>query len=162
MIDGDDRYDRVEAHALRLLAGRDRTAVELRRHLTAADHPPDEVERVITRLRQAGYLDDGRLALAAILADVAAGRAAARIDRRLLERGVEPALIERAWDAAAADHAVDRARLLAAALERRLVHVARPLDRRAIRRVYNAMLRAGFDADEVAAALEPHLPGDAG
>jgi regulatory protein len=159
-MDGDDRYSAARAQAVRLLAVRDLSEAELRERLDSLGFATAELDAILPELRRVGYLDDLRVALSVILSGVGAGRGAARIDRQLLERGVRRADIDRAWDEARADHALDEAKLLERGLARRLTREMIPLDRRAFRRVYNAMLRAGFDADEVASALEPHLESE--
>ena len=165
-MDGDDRYSAARTQAVRLLSVRDLSEAELRERLGSRGFAAAELDVVVPELRRAGYIDDRRVALSVIRSGVGAGRGSARIDRQLLERGVGRADVDQAWDEARADHDVDDTRLLEQGLARRLTRETIPLDRRAFRRVYNALLRAGFDADEVASALAPHLsseppPGDA-
>ena len=60
-LDADALYD----CAVRALAHRSRTEAELRRHLTPRAALPADIEAVLGRLREHGYIDDARLARAA-------------------------------------------------------------------------------------------------
>jgi regulatory protein len=141
---------------LRWLARRDRTESELRDRLRGRGHDDGEIEHALSELRSGGYVDDHRAAVVGIVEGLRAGHAASRIERKLHARGVDERTLRRAWETVGADHETDDAPRLRRQLERRLRGERLPLDGPALRRVYNAMLRAGFDADEVAAALEPH------
>jgi regulatory protein len=94
-------------HALdlsyRFLGHRDRTVVEVRRHLEAKRVEPDTIEEAIAELGEQGYVDDARFAQRFVedrrtLDDW--GRE--RIERRLLAAGVPAEVTERAlasWEA---------------------------------------------------------------
>jgi regulatory protein len=153
--------------ALGFLARRSRTVSETRRHLSARGHPPPAVEDVIERLRRMGYLDD--VAYAARYAGWAAtekpmGRA--RLAAQLAARGLDRETIERGLASCFGDE--EESRALQHALERALRRVRGPLDDRERRRVAGQLLRRGFPAGPVYAALrgreageEMNEPGDA-
>jgi len=82
--------------ALRALARRDLTVVELEARLERAGFGAGDRERAVAYLREAGYLDDARVALerARRLAERGASDAAVRAD--LARRGVDREVAERA------------------------------------------------------------------
>ena len=65
--------------------------------------------------------------------------------------------IAQAWREAEDDYGIDPCRILRDQLRRRLPTRASSYDEAAIRRVYNALLRAGFDEGDVRSALAPHM-----
>ena len=141
--------------ALRALERRPLSEAELRRALARAGHAAEDVEPVLLRLREAGHLDDRRLAEQIVRAHARRGHALPRAERELARRGVEPPAI------AAAVEALRQLDTQLPALGERvralLAAERAPLDARALRRVYNRLLRAGFPEPEVRAALEPHV-----
>jgi regulatory protein len=82
--------------AIKALARRDLTQREVLDRLARIGVPDEVRGDVVERLRQAGYLDDAKVATdrAARLADRGRGDAAIRHD--LARRGVEPEVVERA------------------------------------------------------------------
>lgn len=129
--------------AYRYLGRRDRTVVEMRRHLEGKRVEPDLIDEAVAELLEQGYLDDARYArrfaedrrsLDAWGAD--------RIEQRLLSVGVDRADIAAAL---AAQGAEDE---LAAAVEllRRKVRVP-PADDRARERALGILARKGYDLD---------------
>jgi len=138
--------------ALGFLAHRSRTVSETRRLLAGRGHPPPAVEDVIERLRRMGYLDD--IAYAARYAGWAAterpmGRA--RLTALLAARGIDRESIDRGLASCYGD--VEEARALQQALEKALRGVRGPLGDRERRRVAGQLLRRGFPAGRVYAAL---------
>jgi len=81
------------AFAVRLLAGREHCARELRDRLRRRGYPDDCIERVLTRLKENGYLSDLRFAEAFFRARMARGETPWLISRRAAQRGVEEAAI---------------------------------------------------------------------
>lgn len=113
-LDADALYDR----AVRALAQRSRTEAELRRFLTPRAAAVDDIEAILARLRDHGYLDDGRLARAAAVYEHEVfhhGRERALHD--LVARGIEPALAAQAVDQGYA--ALDETALLQLFLEKK-------------------------------------------
>ena len=121
--------------AVRLLARREHSQVELRRKLRTRGHRPDAVERALTRLGEYGYQSDARFAESFVRSRVDRGQGRLKIVAALRERGIEDdvasalldlgepewrrlataALCKRFGDTAPADRAewVKRARFLA-------------------------------------------------
>lgn len=141
--------------AYRYLGHRDRTVVEMRRHLESKRVEPATIDEAIAALEEQGYLDDAGYALR-FAEDKRAIDAwgTDRIERRLRAAGVEPSLI------AAAISARDGAEELEAAiavLRRRFP--APPEDDRARDRALGLLVRKGYELelayDAIRAAWRP-------
>lgn len=142
------------ADARRLVARRPRTAAEVRAALADAGHGAAAVEAALERLTDDGALDDEGLALHWIIVrSERLGHGPRRLTAELERRGVAAAVAERAWDRAVREGHVDPADMLQRAVARRLAGEPE-LDDRARRRVYNALLRAGFEADAIRSELD--------
>ncbi len=143
------------ADAYRMLARRPLTERELRTRLAGRGHTDGEIETALERLRADGYLSDEQLALDYIVARAERlGHGRLRLLRDLQTRGVDERLAEAAWRRAVEQGDVDSDALLGRAIARRVGTGA--LDRRAYVRVYNALLRAGFEPDALRSGLAPH------
>lgn len=134
-------------HALdlsyRYLGHRDRTIVEVRRHLEAKRVEPDTIEAAVAELREQGYLDDARFAQRFVddrrtLDDW--GRE--RIERKLHAAGVAPELIAAAL-AAGEEH--DELQAAVEVLARRFPVV--PESDRARARALGVLVRKGYELD---------------
>ncbi|MBZ5640640.1 MAG: recombination regulator RecX [Acidobacteriia bacterium] len=148
--------------ALGLVSRRPLTRTEVRDRLVAAGHDPSEASAAVDRLVASGILDDARLASHYLLTrSERLGHGRERLTAELLRRGVEPEVVEGAFDRAVADGDFDPGTQLAREVERRVAGAGGALDRKRYARVYNALLRAGFDPGAVAAALERYR-SDAG
>ena len=73
-----DRRPDPWATALRLLNRRDYGTTELMRKLQEKAFPPDQIETVVERCIELGYLDDGRYAAARARSLMRQGRAVGR------------------------------------------------------------------------------------
>lgn len=142
----------AERLAVAALERRPRTEAELRRTLAARGFSAARVDAVVGRLRRAGFLDDRALAVQYLLSrSERLGHAPARLAAELRARGVPAATLAEAEREAKELHGLDPASALRQALERR--GVGPGADPTRIRRVYNALLRAGHSAHDVQAAL---------
>ncbi|MCY4029544.1 MAG: regulatory protein RecX [Acidobacteria bacterium] len=143
---------------LTLLAGRDLSAAQLADRLRRRGYTPQAADGAIVRLRREGALDDHRAAAAfARRAMAVRRRGPARIARELAARGVDPSVAEAAI-AEALDGRSPEA-LLEQSLDRRL---SGPIASRAeFRRLYQYLLRQGFEGAMAAAALRRRAEGDA-
>ena len=141
------------AVGLAMLARRELSTAQLRQRLERKGFGPDQVAAALGRLQRAGALDDGRtaLALARRSADVRMyGRL--RALREIEGRGISRDLAQRAVDSVYGD--IDEQDLLERVLARRL---HRPLDSRAAqRRLYQQLIRQGFDAAAALSAVKRH------
>jgi regulatory protein len=153
-MDGEDAA--FEA-AVKLLARRASSESALREKLRRKGHSDDDVQGAVERLASAGYLDDRRVALESILDHSRRGHGPHRVDRELRVLGLADETIAQAWREAEDDYGIDPCQILRDQLRRRLPTPASSYDEAAIRRVYNALLRAGFDEGDVRSALAPHM-----
>ena len=141
------------AAGLAMLARRELSTAQVRQRLARKGFGPDAADDAVERLRRAGALDDERTArlLARRSAHIRMhGRQ--RAVRELQQRGIGPDQARRAVDAEYGQ--LDEQEMLEQALVRRLDG---PLDSRAaLRRTYQRLVRQGFDAAAVLAALRRH------
>lgn len=148
---GQDAEARLQ-HALdlgfRYLGHRDRTVVEMRRHLEAKRVEPETIAAALAELERLGNLDDARFArLFAEDRRTLDGWGPERIERRLTQMGVDAELI-------ASVTARDPAEELDAAvavLRRRLP--VPPDDDRGREKALGLLVRRGYDLDTAYAAV---------
>jgi regulatory protein len=153
----DGEHSAFEA-AVKLLARHASSEADLRGKLRRKGHSEADVQRACERLVSAGYLDDQRVALEVVLEQSGKGLGPRRVNDKLRSLGIADDLIERAWRQAGEAYGVDAKRTLKEQLRRRLPAEVSSCDEASLRRVYNALLRAGFDEDEVHAELACYLP----
>lgn len=146
------RLERARAHAWRALNRRDRTVAEVRRLLADKEVGAEAAEVVVGELLAGGYLDDAGFA-ARFLEDRARldGWGAGRVERRLLELGVDPDLVAETLSR----------QDLGAELERALTVLRRrfpvpPVERRDRDRALGVLLRKGYGYEPALAALRRH------
>ena len=154
-MDGEDAA--FEA-AVKILARRASSEADLREKLRRKGHSDADVQGAVERLTRAGYLDDQRVALETILHHSRKGHGPRRVDDKLRALGVAAEAIERAWQEATADYGIDPRQILRDQLLRRLPDLVSSCDEATLGRVYNALLRAGFDEADVRSELDPHMP----
>ena len=135
--------------ALRLLGRRDYTTVELTRKLIDRGYEPDVVNATLAALRADRSLDDARAAASHVrMASRIKGRGRHRIKRELEARGVPAAIAKAALDELPKeDESAQLTRILA---RKRPAGTLAPADRR---RLFQQLLRRGFDADAISKAL---------
>jgi len=142
------------ALALGWLARRPLTRAEMRKRLAAKGFGVEEIERTVAELVDERLLDDEALALDFIVLRSARLRLGkGRLLRELGRRGVDEGVAERAYLQAVESGDLDPESLLRDAVAARLKR-ERDLDATALRRVYNALLRAGFPAAGLYAELK--------
>jgi regulatory protein len=142
---------------LRLLTRRSLTRREMETRLAARGHDAGGIAAVLSRLEDAGLVDDRKLAAAWIEGAAAAkGRGRERTIAELEARGVARQLASAAWSAAVDEGAITAGALVAQAVRRRLGPAPGRADSGRLARVYNALLSEGFAHDEVASALAPY------
>lgn len=139
----------IRVDALRLLGRRDYTAAELTDKLAKRGYGEDEIAGLTSQLRAERALDDRRVAEAHVrAASRVKRRGRLRIERELLARGVDHAIVRDALTALSAD---DDLAAMREVLKRR--HVPATLDAASRRRVFQHFLRRGFSADAIARVL---------
>jgi regulatory protein len=129
--------------AYRYLGHRDRTVVEIRRHLEVKRVEPATIDEAVAELHEQGYLDDARFAKRfAEDRRTLDAWGAERIERRLRDAGVGAEHIEAALSTQSADEAREAAIEL---LRRRLS--APPQDDRGRERALGLLVRRGYDLE---------------
>jgi regulatory protein len=152
----DTSEDAAYRKALPFLARKPLTSAELRNALSRAGLPEESVDQAIARLRCDGYLDDRKLALHYILARTERlGHGPGRLLRELVRRGVERQVAQAAWNEAVEEHGLLEERLLQREVRRKVQRCGGELDLRNFRRVYSALLRAGFEPYAIRSELDP-------
>lgn len=86
-------------HAVKLLAGRDKSELSLRGALEKKQYGPQEIEQAIAKLKSLKYLDEARFAQATIKDGLASGKTPAAIRQRLQAAGVPAQVIDQALSA---------------------------------------------------------------
>jgi regulatory protein len=146
--DSETRLQHALDLGFRYLGHRDRTVLEMRRHLESKRVEPETIDAALAELGRMGNLDDARFArLFAEDRRTLDGWGPERIERRLTQMGVDPELI-------AAVTARDPQDELDAALDvlrRRLAQP--PEDDRGRDRALGLLVRRGYDLDTAYAAV---------
>lgn len=150
-----DPAEEALAQAYRFLARRERTTLELRRHLEAGGVAPTLIDSTVAELREQGYLDDARFArLFAQDKRALEQWGSERIARALRERGLDRDLVDAA--VAAHDHEDELAQAVAL-LQRRCPEP--PRDRRERDRALGILIRKGYESDLALDALNIYKRG---
>ena len=138
----------AKKRALWLLDKRDYSRHELIGKLTEKGYTDAAAEAAVDRLAELGFVDDARYAPIVVRHYAAKGYGARRVQAELQRRGIPKEL----WDAAleempAQDNTVDH-------LLRARLRGADPVDRAALKRATDALLRRGYSWDDITAAVE--------
>ena len=152
MPDTEDRLQRALELGYRYLNRRDRTVGEMRRHLARQGVDRHTTDETIATLSEQGYLNDARFAR--LLAEDKReleqwGRE--RIERTLLERGIDRALVDETLTSMAPQREFERALEV---LERRFPSLL--ADRRDRDRALGVLLRKGYDTELALDALRAY------
>ena len=143
-------------YALRALGGRAHSAGEMREKLTRRAVNPDDVERVLTRLRDSRYLDDHLFAEGYATARLAnEGFGKTRVLQDLRHRRVAPALAEKTVQAVYQD--VDESALIEEWIRRKYRTTPRERlfqEEKDLASAYRRLLRAGFRTGEIVRVLK--------
>ena len=94
----DDLRHQARARAMRLLAFRDRSQLEVEVGLQSSGFDPEVISETVDWLHRLGYLDDGRFALHCAAEKLRAGWGERRVRAELLHKGLERSLVESALD----------------------------------------------------------------
>lgn len=136
--------------AICLLGRRDYTVAELRQRLLAKGYVDTDVDAALDQLRAEGLQDDRRVAAAHVrTATRLKGRGPLRIKYELQARGVAPDAIDDSTSAVSEEDVREAIERLIA--RQRLPH---PLSREDRQRLFQRLIRRGFPADAVLAALK--------
>jgi regulatory protein len=141
--------------ALKLLAARQRTELELRKAL--AGFPDDQVDSALARMKELGYINDRETARARARTRVGQGDAPRLAARKLAAQGVAGADARAAVEEAAEGAGEDE--LAARALQRRL-RGRKPASEREKLRLLRALIAKGHRPSAAAKALGMEWEGD--
>jgi regulatory protein len=146
-----DEPDEAYAAALRLLARREHSTLELERKLEQRGFTRASIEAARERLREDGYLSDARFAAALARHRGAQGYGDLRIRAELAQHGVEPALADSALEELGGDWAEQ-------ALAQARRHFPKPPETAEARaRVLRYLTQRGFASGVARAALAAWL-----
>jgi regulatory protein len=141
--------------ALKMLGRRELSEAQLRQRLARREHPPDDIDIAVARLREERAIDDLRAAEAiARTQTTIKRRGKLRVRRQIEQAGIHPATARRAVDEAFG--ALDPDALLEASLARRLHGRDQIADEAERRRLYRYLTGQGFEPDRVIEALARH------
>ena len=143
-------YDR----ALNLLAFRARSSRELSRRLKEKGASAECIEQVITKLRDAGLVDDADFARQVARSKVSGGASKRRVQQELFKRGVERDVADEAVTEVLADENVDMVAVAERVARKRLPSLASadPQSRR--RRLYAFLARRGHDSETIRTVMD--------
>jgi regulatory protein len=155
VLDTDIRLQQALDAAYRYLNRRDRTVSEMRRHLESKGTEADSIESTIQTLTDQGYLNDARFART-----FAEDKRELeqwgddRIERGLLERGIDRELVGETLGATHSEAELDRALGL---LRHRFP--TPPRDHRERERALGVLLRKGYESELALDALAAYSRG---
>jgi regulatory protein len=149
-----DPVRRAYAAGLALLARRELSEAQIRERLRRKDHAAEAIDRAIVRLRDAGAVDDRRVAVSAARTEAQVrSRGRGYVLRRLQSIGIAADTAADAVDEVFGE--LDEPALLARALSRRLRGPSATIrDQAHFRRLYQQLVRQGFQPSAVLAALK--------
>ena len=159
-LDGDRAASADAAHAaaLRLLTTRARTRAELRQRLAQRWFEAAAVAETLERLERVGLVDDAALAGAVAEGRAERGLDAPAIAAELRDRGVDPAVAERAAQAAVpAEDRADRCRQVAQARLAQLAGLPAPTQ---LRRLASYLARRGYPPELAESVARDLVPSD--
>ncbi len=136
------------AQALRALARREHSRVELERKLAARGHSAAVVADTLDRLEGSGLLDAERFCESFVRSRVAKGQGPERISRELAERGIDSETAERAIAEGGDDWAA-----LARRVRRRRFGPEVPVDYKERARQSRFLQYRGFSMEQIRAAM---------
>ncbi len=149
-----DPVRRAYAAGLALLARRELSEAQIRERLRRKDHGAEAIDDAIVRLRDAGAVDDRRVAVSAARTEAQVrSRGRGYVLRELQSLGIAADTAAGAVDEVFG--ALDESALLARALSRRLRGPSAPIrDQAHFSRLYQQLVRQGFQPSAVLAALK--------
>lgn len=148
-LDAEERVQHALELAYRYLGRRERTVLEVRRHLEGKDVQADAITEALAELRRTGYLDDVRYArLFTEDRRRLDGWGAERIERRLEQVGVDAEIVASVLSEREPGEELQAALEV---LERRIA--APPQDDRGRERALGLLVRRGYDLDTAYAAV---------
>lgn len=149
------------AAGLSQLARRARTIAEMRSYLRKKGHPEHEINRVVLRLEEMGYLNDRDYAERLVASSRSRPRGRVRLTSELLAKGVPREIIDSTL--ASSFTSGEESEALNRALAKAVSQAGGGLDAAGRRRVASRLLRRGFAPAQVCqaiAAMGRGIPGE--
>lgn len=145
-----DSYER----ALRLLAARSHSRMELRRKLLRrSDTSSRQVEDILERLESQGYLDDEAFAYQCALGRRRKRWGLTRIARDLRSRGIEAGIIERIVERVGRE--TQESNVLQEVIQRWIEKSGTPQTASQLKKLYDRCIRLGYSPEPVRRQLAP-------
>ena len=138
---------RAKLRCMNLLKARDYTRVQLHLKLKQGFYPEEAIEEALDYVASYGYLDDFRYAGEFIRCSHSR-KSRRRIENDLLNKGISPDIIARAW----AEWEDDEEEQIRKLLQKRKYDAA-VADKKEMQKMYAFLARRGFDADKIRKAL---------
>jgi len=135
-------------HAMRFLAARPHSEMELRKKLASRDHAPEDIDQALIRLKELRYIDDDELCARHAESRLARtnlgpGKLRMELDRK----GFAKNLVEKTVAALYSDRQAEVETAIKAAIKK-LKTLKPGLDKQAVRgKVYAHLIRKGFDME---------------
>src|SRR5262245_32108480 len=149
-------YDR----ALNLLTFRARSARELHRRLVQKGVTADRADRVITKLRDVGLIDDADFARQLTRSKMSAGASRRRVHQELFKRGVPREVADEAVEQVVEEEGLSDAESIERIARKKWRSLAAMDDVTRRRRLFAILARRGFDSDDVSRVVR-QLAGEA-
>jgi regulatory protein len=149
-------YDR----ALNLLTFRARSARELRRRLVQKGVTADRADRVITKLREMGLIDDADFARQLTRSKMSAGASRRRVHQELFKRGVPREVADEAVEQVVTEDGLSDADSIERIARKKWRSLAAMDEVTRRRRLFAFLSRRGFDSDDVSRVVR-QLAGEA-
>lgn len=146
---------KVFDRALNMLAFRARSSAELSRALVRKGDDRAQVEHVVGRLKEQGFLDDAAFARSFVHAKVVgAKQSRRRVQQDLGRKGVARDVADAAISDVFAEESIDQTTIVEEAARKKLRTMSRlePLVRK--RRLYAFLARRGYDGDDIRRAMD--------
>lgn len=143
----DREQDKVTAAALKMLAARPRTEMQLRERLMQKPWANRKlIDECIRRLKEMGYVNDGRFAESYAshrlsVRPVGRSRLARELALKKVDRKTIDLTLDQVFDDDAEDGLIDRA------IQKRIRTHGRPADRGDAKRMFDHLARLGFEFD---------------
>jgi len=149
---GNQKQDKAAfSYAIRLLGRREYCEAKIRNKFRQRKYPPDCVERVITQLKDGGYLSEERFAAGYLHSRLRKGEAPWLAARKARQKGVKAAALEDALDGI--ETTFDGFSACRALLDRRDPHGLRFTDNRVWQRQARYLRNKGYDTATILRCL---------
>lgn len=152
-MESDKKLQKAKNNAYALLRSRPRSEAELRQRLKMKGHGSDIVESIVSGLKQAGEIDDAKFARLWVESRMHQNPMGDIVLRReLQEKGVSDSIIEATLADKAAHY--DEFKVAFTMAEERFRQLAKLDKKKALKRLYDFLIRRGFTFEIVQRILD--------